>query len=88
MCEQTRCAWAGDLPIHIEYHDNEWGRPVHDDNRLFEMLILELTVAMPRQNTVIAALTEIMYKMVNGLAYSPEYTQIEIKVVPVEYKAA
>lgn len=41
MCEKIRCSWAGDLPIHIDYHDNEWGRPVHDDNKLFEMLILE-----------------------------------------------
>jgi len=36
-----RCEWAGDDPVYIDYHDNEWGRPVHDDNRLFEMLILE-----------------------------------------------
>lgn len=41
MCEKTRCAWAGALPIYIDYHDNEWGRPVHDDGKLFEMLILE-----------------------------------------------
>lgn len=41
MCEKIRCAWAGELPIYIEYHDNEWGRPVHDDNKLFEMLVLE-----------------------------------------------
>lgn len=41
MCEKTRCSWAGELPIYIDYHDREWGRPVHDDNRLFEMLILE-----------------------------------------------
>jgi 3-methyladenine DNA glycosylase len=37
--EQSRC--FGDTPIYIDYHDNEWGRPVHDDNKLFEMLILE-----------------------------------------------
>lgn len=41
MCEKMRCAWAGDLPIYIDYHDHEWGRPAHDDNKLFEMLILE-----------------------------------------------
>ncbi|MCL2126561.1 MAG: DNA-3-methyladenine glycosylase I [Oscillospiraceae bacterium] len=39
MDEKTRC--FGDSEIYIDYHDNEWGRPVHDDNRLFEMLILE-----------------------------------------------
>lgn len=41
MCEKIRCSWAGDIPIYIDYHDNEWGRPLHDDRRLFEMLILE-----------------------------------------------
>ena len=41
MNERKRCAWAGEIPIYVEYHDNEWGRPVHDDGKLFEMLILE-----------------------------------------------
>ena len=41
MSSITRCSWAGDTPIYIDYHDNEWGRPVHDDGKLFEMLILE-----------------------------------------------
>lgn len=41
MCEKKRCPWAGDLPIYVDYHDKEWGRPVHDDNKLFEMLVLE-----------------------------------------------
>ena len=41
MSEKIRCSWAGDTPIYIDYHDNEWGRPVHDDGKLFEMLILE-----------------------------------------------
>ena len=41
MSEMYRCFWAGDLPIYQDYHDFEWGRPVHDDNKLFEMLILE-----------------------------------------------
>ena len=41
MSDKIRCCWCGDLPIYVNYHDNEWGRPVHDDNQLFEMLILE-----------------------------------------------
>ena len=41
MNEIIRCSWAGNNPIYIDYHDNEWGRPVHDDKKLFEMLILE-----------------------------------------------
>lgn len=39
MSDKFRC--FGDTPIYIEYHDHEWGRPVHDDRKLFEMLILE-----------------------------------------------
>ncbi len=36
-----RCPWAGDDPVYQDYHDQEWGVPLHDERRLFEMLILE-----------------------------------------------
>lgn len=36
-----RCAWCGTDPLYVAYHDSEWGVPVHDDRRLFEMLCLE-----------------------------------------------
>src|SRR3954468_13951825 len=36
-----RCGWATSDPLYIAYHDEEWGRPVHDDRHLFEMLTLE-----------------------------------------------
>ena len=37
-----RCVWADPSdPLYVEYHDREWGVPLHDDRRLFEMLILE-----------------------------------------------
>jgi len=36
-----RCSWCGDDPLYQSYHDREWGVPLHDDHRLFEMLILE-----------------------------------------------
>lgn len=39
---KTRCGWCSPgNPVYIEYHDHEWGIPVHDDHKLFEMLILE-----------------------------------------------
>ena len=38
---KQRCAWCGNDPLYIKYHDDEWGRPVHNDRKLFEMLILE-----------------------------------------------
>jgi DNA-3-methyladenine glycosylase I len=55
---QKRCAWCGDDPLYITYHDEDWGVPVHDDRKLFEMLILEgaqaglswLTILKKRQN--------------------------------------
>lgn len=41
MKNPTRCAWCGTDPLYVAYHDNEWGVPVHDDRKLFEMLNLE-----------------------------------------------
>lgn len=38
---KTRCGWAKGSQLYIDYHDTEWGVPVHDDRRLFEFLILE-----------------------------------------------
>lgn len=53
-----RCAWAGTDPIYVAYHDTEWGVPVHDDQKIFEFLILEgmqaglswLTILKKREN--------------------------------------
>jgi DNA-3-methyladenine glycosylase I len=36
-----RCPWAGDDPLYVAYHDEEWGVPLHHDRRLFELLVLE-----------------------------------------------
>ncbi len=38
---RPRCWWPGDDPLYVAYHDDEWGRPVDDDRRLFEKLCLE-----------------------------------------------
>lgn len=37
----VRCGWVNEDPLYVDYHDHEWGVPVHDDVKLFEMLILE-----------------------------------------------
>jgi DNA-3-methyladenine glycosylase I len=37
----SRCQWAGNDPLYVQYHDQEWGVPVYDDRLLFEFLILE-----------------------------------------------
>lgn len=42
MAEKVRCGWVAlNDPLYVAYHDEEWGRPVHDDAHLFEMLCLE-----------------------------------------------
>jgi DNA-3-methyladenine glycosylase I len=53
-----RCGWCSDDPLYIKYHDEEWGVPLHDEHRLFEMLTLEgaqaglswITVLRKREN--------------------------------------
>ena len=55
---KVRCEWARGDPLYIDYHDNEWGVPGHDDRELLEFLILEgaqaglswLTILRKRQN--------------------------------------
>lgn len=41
MTKKLRCEWCLKDDLYIKYHDEEWGVPLHDDTRLFEMLILE-----------------------------------------------
>ncbi|MBC8987202.1 DNA-3-methyladenine glycosylase I [Pedobacter sp. N36a] len=41
MSEIIRCGWCGTDPLYVKYHDEEWGKPVYDDQTLFEFLILE-----------------------------------------------
>src|SRR3989442_2394299 len=41
MSAVTRCGWCGTDPLYVSYHDEEWGVPVHADQKLFEFLILE-----------------------------------------------
>jgi DNA-3-methyladenine glycosylase I len=56
--EKQRCAWCGDEPIYVKYHDEEWGKPCRDDAKLFEMLLLEgmqaglswITILRKREN--------------------------------------
>ncbi len=54
----SRCAWVNQDPLYIKYHDEEWGEPIYDDQRLFEFLLLEgqqaglswLTILKKREN--------------------------------------
>ena len=53
-----RCSWPGEDPLYIRYHDEEWGRPMADDRRLFEKICLEgfqsglswITILRKREN--------------------------------------
>jgi DNA-3-methyladenine glycosylase I len=41
VSNKPRCWWCGEDPLYCAYHDKEWGVPVHDDRKIFEMLTLE-----------------------------------------------
>ncbi len=55
---RPRCWWCGNDPLYAKYHDEEWGVPVHDDRKMFEMLVLEgfqaglswITILRKREN--------------------------------------
>lgn len=55
---KKRCCWCGGDPLYMDYHDNEWGKPVHNDLRLFEKICLEgfqaglswITILRKREN--------------------------------------
>ena len=52
--KRNRCAWCGNSdPLYIEYHDEEWGVPVTDDQKLFEFIILESAQAGLSWRTVL-----------------------------------
>ncbi len=50
---EKRCPWSGEDPLMIEYHDKEWGVPVHDDRKHFEFLVLEAAQAGLSWSTVL-----------------------------------
>ncbi|WP_035669701.1 DNA-3-methyladenine glycosylase I [Flavobacterium sp. 83] len=62
MQEKTRCKWCVGIAIYEKYHDEEWGVPVYDDQKLFEFLILEtfqaglswITILKKRENFKLA----------------------------------
>lgn len=54
MTEKKRCAWAAGSKMIMDYHDREWGVPVHDDKKLFEFLVLEGAQAGLNWATILA----------------------------------
>ncbi len=53
---QKTCTWPGDYPLMIQYHDEEWGVPVHDDRKLFEFLVLDAFQAGLSWRTILRGL--------------------------------
>src|SRR5260370_42103299 len=50
---KQRCAWANSSQLYLDYHDLEWGVPVHNEGKLFEFLILEGAQAGLRWSTIL-----------------------------------
>jgi DNA-3-methyladenine glycosylase I len=93
---KQRCRWAGEDPLMVKYHDEEWGVAVHDDRRLFEFLILEgaqaglswQTVLNKRENYRMAfdgfdarKISRYGAKDVNRLLADPGIIRYRLKVV-------
>jgi DNA-3-methyladenine glycosylase I len=96
--ERNRCPWAGNDPLYIRYHDEEWGVPVHDDRKLFEFLILEgaqaglswITILRKRENYRLALedfdpvkLVAYGERQINGLLNNPGIIRNRRKVEAV-----
>ena len=90
-----RCEWAIESVLGQEYHDNEWGRPIHDDRLLFEFLILEgaqaglswLTILKKREgyrkafdNFQANKIAEYSEKKIADLLSNPEIVRNKLKV--------
>ncbi len=58
MSDRVRCPWCGDDPLYVQYHDTEWGQAVRNDQKMFEILLLEtfqsglswITILRKREN--------------------------------------
>jgi DNA-3-methyladenine glycosylase I len=61
---KPRCAWMGDDPMMLRYHDDEWGVPVHEDRKWFEFMVLDAFQAGLSWKTVLhkrAAFSKVFY---------------------------
>ncbi|MDY0190956.1 MAG: DNA-3-methyladenine glycosylase I [Desulfuromonas sp.] len=94
----TRCVWCGNDPLYIDYHDREWGVPLHDERRLFEMLCLEgaqaglswLTILKKREgyrqafaNFDIEIVSNFSPAMVTSLTANPAIVRNRLKIASV-----
>jgi DNA-3-methyladenine glycosylase I len=92
---KKRCAWCGEDPLYMSYHDNEWGVPVHEDRLLFEFLVLEgaqaglswLTILRKRDNYRkafdnfnIARVAQYTEKDINRLLLDPGIVRNRLKI--------
>jgi DNA-3-methyladenine glycosylase I len=79
MTERKRCSWCEGSKLMMDYHDKEWGKPVHDDDILFEFLILECmqaglsweTILKKRENYRMA-LHNFNYKKISEYTHDDE----------------
>src|SRR3990167_5159847 len=77
-----RCGWVGDDPLMILYHDREWGVSTHDDNKLFEFLILDCFQAGLSWSTILKKRINFR-RAFSGFnpAIIAKYKEVEIKKI-------
>lgn len=75
-----RCAWPNEDKLMLKYHDSEWGRPVHDDRKLFEMLSLEGAQAGLSWSTILNRRANYKKAFANfNIAKVSKYTDLNVK---------
>lgn len=94
----NRCTWCGNHPLYVEYHDKEWGVPLHDDRQLFAMLNLEgaqaglswITILKKRENYFdafdqfdMARIARYTAKDINRLLGNPGIVRNRLKIESV-----
>src|SRR5258708_24993573 len=76
----TRCAWPLGHPLMIEYHDTEWGVPLHDDRKLFEFMVLDAAQAGLSWRTVL--LKRENYRLAFDNFDAPKIARYDARQVP------
>ncbi len=84
-----RCAWAGNDPLYMDYHDNEWGKEVHDDKILFEFLVLESAQAGLSWITILRRRRVIIKRMLILMLHKvATFTDKDCRAIDAGYRAS
>ena len=80
MENRVRCAWCEKDDLYRDYHDNEWGNPVYDDETIFEFLVLETFQAGLSWYTILKKREKWILKIIRCLIASTRITARKLRI--------